>query len=92
MQISRIYSNKPDAFAPIEFNCRERADRLNVVFGEVHYPKDQKKDSHNLGKTTLIHLIEFLMLKGVARDQFLFKNFERFKDFLFFYRNRPQCW
>jgi uncharacterized protein YydD (DUF2326 family) len=84
MQISRIYSNKPDIFTPIDFNFRERSDRLNVIYGEVHHPKDQKKDSHNLGKTTLIHLIEFLMLKGYAQEQFLFKNIERFKEFIFF--------
>jgi uncharacterized protein YydD (DUF2326 family) len=84
MQISRIYSNRPEVFAPIDFNCRETADLLNVVYGEVHHPKDQKKDSHNLGKTTLINLIEFLLLKGYAQEQFLFKNIERFKDFVFF--------
>jgi uncharacterized protein YydD (DUF2326 family) len=48
MQISRIYSNEPEVFNPIEFNCRVVANRLNVIYGEVHHPKDQKKDSHNL--------------------------------------------
>lgn len=84
MQISRIYSNRPEIFSAIEFNCRSAADRLNVIYGEVHQPKDQRKDSHNLGKTTLVHLIEFLMLKGVSQEQFLFKHAERFKDFVFF--------
>jgi len=84
MQIGRIYSNNARVFSPIEFNCREMADRLNVIYGEVHHPKDQKKDSHNLGKTTLIHLIDFLMLKGTSPEQFLIKHFERFKDFAFF--------
>jgi uncharacterized protein YydD (DUF2326 family) len=84
VQISRIYSNRDAVFAPIDFNSGSRADRLNVVYGEVHRPKDEKKDSHNLGKTTLIHLIDFLMLKGMSPDQFLIKHQERFKDFVFF--------
>jgi uncharacterized protein YydD (DUF2326 family) len=84
MQIGRIYSNNSAIFAPIDFNCRGAADRLNVIYGEVRQPKDQKKDSHNLGKTTLIHLIEFLLLKGTSPDQFLVKNIERFRDFVFY--------
>ena len=84
MQISRIYSNKPTIFAPIDFNFGAAADRLNVVYGEVHQPRDQKKDSHNLGKTTLIHLIDFLMLKGMSPDHFLVKHIDRFKVFHFF--------
>jgi uncharacterized protein YydD (DUF2326 family) len=84
MQISRLYSNQEPVFAPIDFHCAEQGDRLNVVYGEVHKPKDQKKDSHNLGKTTLIHLIDFLMLKGTSPDQFLVKHQERFEDFVFF--------
>jgi len=84
MQISRIYCNKPEVFSPINFNCATEADRLNVVLGEVRHPKDQRKDSHNLGKTTLIHLIDFLLLKGMSPDQFLFKNRHRFEHFVFF--------
>lgn len=84
MQISRIYSNKPDIFSPIDFNARDYADRLNVIYGEVRHPKDRKKDSHNLGKTTLIHLIDFLLLKGSSPDQFLVKHQERFSKFVFF--------
>src|SRR5215470_6278534 len=84
MQIGRIYSNNPAIFASIDFNCRETANRLNVIYGEVHHPKDQKKDSHNLGKTTLIHLIDFLLLKGMSPEQFLVKHFERFESFVFF--------
>lgn len=87
MQISRIYSNNSDVFAPIEFNFGETADRLNVIYGEVHHPKDQKRDSHNLGKSTLIHLIDFLMLKGATQDHFLVKHLDRFADFVFLLRS-----
>jgi uncharacterized protein YydD (DUF2326 family) len=84
MQISRIYSNNSDLFEPIDFNLREHADRLNIIFGEVHHPKDKKRDSHNLGKTTLIYLIDFLMLKGTSPGQFLVKHRDRFAEFTFF--------
>ena len=84
MQIGRIYSNNAQVFTPIDFNCRDLAARLNIIYGEVHHPKDQKKDSHNLGKTTLIHLIDFLLLKGMSPDQFLAKNIGRFEKFVFF--------
>jgi uncharacterized protein YydD (DUF2326 family) len=84
VQISRIYSNRPKIFEPIEFNCCKSADRLNVIYGEVRHPKDHKKDSHNLGKTTLVGLIDFLMLKGISPDQFLVKHKDRFGGFVFF--------
>jgi uncharacterized protein YydD (DUF2326 family) len=84
MQISRIYSNKPDIFAPIEFNCEGNAIQLNIIYGEVRHPSDQKRDSHNLGKTTLLHLIDFLLLKGTSPEHFLVRNKERFEDFVFF--------
>src|ERR1700730_913453 len=84
MQISRVYSNLPRLFTPIDFHCRDDSDKLNVVYGEVRQPSDQKRDSHNLGKTTLLHLIDFLLLKGMSPDHFLAKNRERFADFVFF--------
>src|SRR5690349_5897070 len=84
MQLSRIYSNRPEIFHPIDFNAGKTANKLNVIYGEVRHPKDRKKDSHNLGKTTLIHLIDFLLLKGTSPDQFLVKHQDRFKGFVFF--------
>lgn len=84
MQISRIYSNKDELFHPIDFNFGPHGDRLSVIFGDVKKPKDKKRDSHNLGKTTLLHLIEFLMLKGTSPEQFLVKHQDRFGGLLFF--------
>ncbi|MFK3850153.1 DUF2326 domain-containing protein [Agrobacterium pusense] len=84
MQISRLYSNLPDILSPIGFNHGANADRLNIVLGEVKHPKDRKKDSHNLGKTTLLQLIDFLMLKGWSQDSFLYKHRDRFADFVFY--------
>jgi uncharacterized protein YydD (DUF2326 family) len=50
----------------------------------VRHPSDKKRDSHNLGKTTLLHLIDFLLLKGMSPDHFLVRDKERFGDFIFF--------
>ena len=48
---------------------------LNVVLAAVHRRKSKKSDSHNLGKTTLIGLIDFMLLKEIARsDHFLAKH------------------
>ena len=84
MQLSRIYSNRPQIFQSIDFNHGDHANRINVVLGEVNHPTDRKKDSHNLGKTTLLLLIDFLMLKGMFSEHFLQKHQDRFAGFTFF--------
>lgn len=84
MQISRLYSNLPNVFLPIAFNYGANSDRLNVVLAEVRKPKSKELDSHNLGKTTLLHLIDFLLLKGMSKEHFLAKHSERFDKFVFF--------
>lgn len=66
MQLSRLYSNQDSLFEPIDFNSGERANILNIVFARVTKPKDRKRHSHNLGKTTLIHLLDFLLLKNIS--------------------------
>ena len=84
MQISRLYSNRDEVFTPIEFNFGEDATCLNAVLGEIRHPSDDARDSHNLGKTTLLHLIDFLMLKGMSQGHFLVKNKSLFEGFEFF--------
>jgi uncharacterized protein YydD (DUF2326 family) len=85
MQLSRLYSNVPKLFDPVTFNCRERADILNVIYGDVTDLSDEKKDAHNLGKTTLIHLIDFMFLKEVSGTKhFLETHKDRFSDFIFY--------
>ncbi|WP_305456761.1 hypothetical protein [Photobacterium leiognathi] len=54
MKISKIYSNKPDIFQPIEFN-----EGFNVIIGQIRLRDDKDKDSHNLGKSKLAELIDF---------------------------------
>lgn len=79
MKLSRLYSNKPEAFEPVSF-----VHGLNVVMAEIRLPQNRSKDTHNLGKTTLGRLIDFGFLSKKDAKFFLFKHFEIFKDFIFF--------
>src|SRR5699024_262933 len=45
-----------------------------VIFGHVSNLEDLDKDSHNLGKSTLIDLIDFLLLKDIGKKHFLKKS------------------
>lgn len=84
MKLIRLYSNRPSVFAPIQFNGVSNAD-LSVVFARITRPKDSSRDSHNLGKTTLISLIDFMLLKEVSEsNSFLIKHLDRFVDFTFY--------
>ncbi|MFB2579492.1 MULTISPECIES: DUF2326 domain-containing protein [unclassified Acinetobacter] len=79
MKLSKLYSNQPDKFEPIIFN-----EGLNFVYGDVRHPKNHQLDSHNLGKTTLALLLDFLFLAKKDSNQFLYVNFEMFENFIFF--------
>ncbi|WP_397390454.1 DUF2326 domain-containing protein [Polynucleobacter sp.] len=79
MKLSKIYSNRPDQFGPIEFNSN-----LNVILAEIRLPKNREKDTHNLGKTTLGRLLDYCFLSGKDPQFFLFKHENVFKDFIFF--------
>ena len=80
MKLSRLYSNRPDEFSPIEF-----VSGLNVVLAEIRLPENRKKDTHNLGKTTLGRMLDFGFLAGRDAIFFLFKHGELFDDFVFFF-------
>ncbi len=79
MKLSRLYSNKPDVFEPVEF-----VQGLNVVMAEIRLPENRNKDTHNLGKTTLGRLLDFGFLAKRDPKFFLFKHLELFQDFIFF--------
>lgn len=79
MKLSRIYSNRDEAFTPIDFN-----DGLNVVLAEIRVPENRNKDTHNLGKTTLGLLLDFCLLARRDARMFLFKHEELFDDFVFY--------
>ncbi len=79
MKLSRLYSNKPDFFEPINFN-----PGLNVIFGEIRRPENKNKDTHNLGKSTFGRLLDFCLLQKKEKDFFLFKHEDLFSDFVFY--------
>jgi len=79
VKLSRLYSNKPNLFEPIDF-----VPGLNVVLAEIRLPENRNKDTHNLGKTTLGRLLDFAFLSTRDPRFFLFKHLELFRDFIFF--------
>jgi len=79
MKLSRLYSNKPGLFDPVDF-----IQGLNVVIAEIRLPENRDKDTHNLGKTTLGRLLDFGFLAKRDARFFLFKHLDLFKDFIFF--------
>lgn len=85
MKLSQIYSNNHRIFPPIEFNGIVD-NKPSAIFARVKKPKDAKKDSHNLGKTLLVDLIDFLLLKDIAGtpNHFLVKHSILFADWLFY--------
>jgi uncharacterized protein YydD (DUF2326 family) len=68
-----------DKFEPIVFK-----EGLNIILGEIRLFENMKKDTHNLGKSTLALLLDYCLLKGKFQSFFLFKHFDVFKDFIFF--------
>ena len=79
MKLSRLYSNKPGLFEPVDF-----VPGLNVVMAEIRLPENRAKDTHNLGKTTLGRLLDFCFLAESNPNFFLVRHLDLFKDFVFF--------
>lgn len=76
LKLSRLYSNNSNIFPDIIFK-----DGLNIVFANVS--KEQKnKSSHSLGKTTLVDLLNYSLLKQVDKSFFL--KTKAFEDFVFY--------
>ena len=78
MKLCKIYSN--EAFHNVKFS-----DGLNVIIGNISNRDDTEKDTHNLGKSLLLEIIDFLLLKGIKNKEkyFLTKN-EIFSKYIFF--------
>ncbi|TGN13455.1 DUF2326 domain-containing protein [Leptospira bandrabouensis] len=67
MKLSKLYSNKP--FQNIKFNTNQ--NKVNIIIGDSK-KKETEKDQHNLGKSRILILIDFLLLKKKHSDLFLF--------------------
>jgi len=79
MKLSKLYCNHSDVFEPVEF-----LPGLNVVMAEIRLQENRKKDTHNLGKTTLGRLLDFGLLARKNPNFFLFKHLDLFEPFVFF--------
>lgn len=79
MKLSKIYSNQKD-FKTIKFN-----DGFSVIFGDVLDANTEGSvEEHNLGKTSLVHLIDFMLLKKLESENFLIKFSEKFLNWEFY--------
>ncbi len=79
MKLSHLYSDQPAIFPPIRFR-----DGLNVVLAHIRHSKDDSKIGHCLGKTLLIDILDFCLLKKVNKDHLFRRQSELFSEFVFF--------
>ena len=79
MKLSHLYTNQPAVFLPIRFR-----NGLNVILAHIRHPKDDAKLGHNLGKTLLIDILDFCLLKQVTKEHLFKRKADRFSAFVFF--------
>lgn len=78
MKLSKIYANKP--FKNIEFN-----EGLNIILGKMSDRRNRGLDNHNLGKSLLLEVIDFLLLKKVkSKDKYFLTNKEWLSEYVFY--------
>lgn len=68
MKLLKIFSDKKTQFMDIRLN-----EFFNIVLAKVQDAVN-KKDTHNLGKTSLIYVIDFLLLGKFDKNKGLFSN------------------
>tara|TARA_R110000851_G_scaffold153720_1_gene295762 strand:- start:836 stop:2629 length:1794 start_codon:yes stop_codon:yes gene_type:complete len=62
MKLSRLYTNDDALFASVNFR-----EGLNAIIARIQHPTDDDKSSHCLGKTLIIDVIDFCLLKSVGK-------------------------
>lgn len=77
MRFNKIYANRQ--FKEVVFN-----PGLNVILGRVLTPLDHTRHAHNLGKSLLLQLLEFMLVKKEDKNFFLRKHEEIFSDYVFY--------
>ncbi len=77
MKLSQLYANK--SFKNIVFN-----DGINLVLAKVTKKLDLNKDSHNLGKSRLIEVIDFMLLSSPSGDDIFHKYKDKFNGYVFY--------
>ncbi|MBQ8357748.1 MAG: DUF2326 domain-containing protein [Clostridia bacterium] len=76
MKLSKLYSNKNN-FKEISFN-----EGINIILGKIKNPDNVNVNCHNLGKSTLVKIIDFMLLKKLPSNSFL--KDRKFRDYIFF--------
>jgi len=79
MKFASIYSNKEEVFPKILFN-----QGFNVVFAQVKDPKVKDNDSHNLGKSFFIQVLDFVLLGEIDKEHAFKKHPDIFSDLTFY--------
>ncbi|WP_422137702.1 DUF2326 domain-containing protein [Endozoicomonas sp. ALC020] len=80
IKLSKLYCNKPDIFPDIKFH-----DGINIVHAAISKHQKQKNTySHSVGKTTLLEIIDYTLLKEIKGDFFLKVHKNLFLDFEFY--------
>jgi len=74
-----IYSNQEGVFPKITFK-----EEFNVIFAQVKDPKAKDRDSHNLGKTFLIQVLDFALLGDLSKNHPFKVHVDIFGDFIFY--------
>ena len=76
MKLSKLYTNK-DSFKTIDFN-----DGVNIIIGRIDFPKEKISNAHNLGKTIIVRLVDYLLLKDTTKGGYF--DGKTFEDYIFF--------
>ncbi|MEZ8468326.1 DUF2326 domain-containing protein [Vibrio splendidus] len=80
ISLSKIYCNQDDVFPQISFH-----DGLNIVYAAVSKDKSRAKNhSHSVGKTTLLDVIDYLLIKKTDKNHFLKKHKNTFASYVFY--------
>jgi uncharacterized protein YydD (DUF2326 family) len=72
MKLSKLYCNDSQ-FKNITFHL----NGLNVIYADVITEISDRKNSHNLGKTKLAELIDYLLVKEIDKKSFLLRATEK---------------
>lgn len=79
MKLVSIYCNFENIFPVITFR-----GNLNIIYAQVKDKHNLNKDSHNLGKSFLIEVINFCLLKQINAEHPFLKRADLFDDFEFY--------
>ena len=82
MKLSSIYSNKEEIFPKISFR-----EGFNVIYAQVKDPNSTDQNSHNLGKTFFIQVLDFVLLGSIDKTHPFREHPEYLWRFYFLLRN-----